>query len=182
MYNAVFFIAAGPIECTNTTLPVTNATSAVTDVPTSAVTNATSAVTDVSTSAVTDDVSTNYVTIVPAGRVSIALISVIFFITLLCILAHGYKGENYGPCRAIVYCCNCIAILVLLGLVIACSVLAFLPEQYSNPDCVYLDAPIATVALSYIFIILTCCSWVFCLCVHLLPITSRAGSNQYERV
>lgn len=143
MFSIQFIVAAGPILCTDTTEPVT-------DVPTGAVA----------------DVSTNYATFVPASAVSITLTLVIVFITLLCICAYVYKGENHGPCRAIIYCCNCLAILVLLSLIIAGSILVFLPSSNLpyNSDCVFLDAPKTAVAFSYAFIIIICCSWFVCYC------------------
>ena len=130
-------IAAGPIQCTTTTLAV------------------------------------------PASAVTIALIGVILFILLLCVCIQCCKGEDSGPCRAIIYCCNCLAIMALLGLIIAGSVLAFLPKENSTDpsqpiDCKFLATPIATVALSYAFVISTCCCWMLCCCA----VIKGAGNDQ----
>ena len=143
-HNAVIIsiVAAGPSLCNSTA-----------DVPTSNVT----------------DVPTNSVTILPGGAVFIALTIPVVFIVLLCVCAYGYKGENHGHCRAIIYCCNCLAILVLLSLLIPASVLAFLPKELNSndPDCIYLEAaPTSTVGFTYAFIIFTCCSWFVCFCAY----------------
>ena len=155
-----YIIAVGPLQC-NTTLPVP---------PTNISTNATPIL---STSLPPSDV-----TIVPASAVTIALIGVVLFILMLCICIQCCKGEDCGPCRAIIYCCNCLAILLLLGLIIAGSVLVFWPRENAYADCKLLDVPIATMALSYAFIISTCCCWVLCCCAVL----GRVGSDQYDRV
>ena len=97
----------------------------------------------------------------PASAVTIALIGVILVILLLCICIQCFKGEDSGPCRAIIYCCNCIAIIALLGLIIAGSVLVFLPKE-TDQSCSYTTTPIATIVLSCAFVISTCCSWVIC--------------------
>ena len=155
-----YIIAVGPLQC-KAALPTNISTNATTILSTS-----------LPTSGVTD------FSIVPASAVTIALIGVILFILTLCICIQCCKGEDCGPCRAIIYCCNCLAILLLLGLIIAGSVLVFWPRENNYSDCKLLDAPIATMALSYAFIISTCCCWVLCCCA----VIGRAGSNQYDRV
>ena len=109
---------------------------------------------------------------VPASAVTIALIGVILFILLLCICIQCCKGEDSSSCRAIIYCCNCLAIITLLGLIIAGSVLVFLPKDNIDPDCSFPATPIATIALSYAFVISTCCCW--CLCCYAVL---KGGNN-----
>ena len=164
----LFIVAAAPTLCTSTTdAPVTDVP--VTDVP----------VTDVPTSNVTDIPPIIYddATIGVDGAVCIALTIPVIFIVLLCVCAHGYKGDNHRPCRAIIYCCNCLAILVLLTLLIPASVLVYLPKDRPNSDCIYLEAPITTVGFTYAFIVLACCSWFVCLCAPFI-----GAINEYDTI
>ena len=96
------------------------------------------------------------------------------------------KEDDRGFYRAIIYCCNCLAVLALLGLIIAGSILAFWPKETTNvdpdlsgPECQLLDTPIATVALAYAFVISTCCYWVVCCCV---VVKGSHSNGQYEEV
>ena len=136
---------AGPIQCAapnNTTSNNTIASPATVIVPTSPATQL----------------------IVPASGVAIALIGVILFILLLCFCIQYCTGDDCGTCRGIIYCCNCLAIILLLALIIAGSVLAFMSNVTSNPSCKFPVTPIAAIAFSYAFTILTCCCWVLCCC------------------
>ena len=117
---------------------------------------------------------------IPASAVTIALIGVTLFILLLCTCIQCCKGEYRGHCRAIIYCCNCLAIIAFLGLMIAGSVLVYLPKEKTDTDCRFLGVPLAipmaTIALSYMFVISTCCCWVLH-CYAVLKVGSRAYSS-----
>ena len=106
-------------------------------------------------------------------------IGAILFILLLCIFIQCWKEGNTftDMCRAITYCCNCLALVLLLGFIITSTVfLVYYAYNYNNPqnptDCRFLATPFVTIALSYPFVILICCSWVLRCCIKL-----KGGSN-----
>ena len=97
--------------------------------------------------------SSRYPLIVPASGITIGIICVVLFILLLCFCIQCFQGEDSRVCRGIIYCCNCLAIILLLALVIAGSVLVFMSDATSNPRCRFPLTPIVTMALSYAFIV-----------------------------
>ena len=106
--------------------------------------------------------------VVSEGGVTIGLICVVLFILLLCFCIQLFQGEDSGACRSIIYCCNCLAILLLLGLLIADTVLLYQSKYDTSCKYSFSPTPFATVVLTYAFIIFTSCCWCLSCCVVLI--------------
>ena len=111
--------------------------------------------------------------LVPASGTTLALLGVIVFIAVLCccIACVADSEEDGGEMiRACIYCCNCVAAVLFVGLVISSSVLVFtdpaLPAVTTG-NCSLAAAPMTTVAFSYLLCLLFSVFWC-CACCYLL--------------
>ena len=117
-------------------------------------------------------------TLAVVASLTLGPISTILFILLLCIYNQCWK-ENMltDMCRAVIYCCNCLALVLLLGLIVASTVWLYPYTTASQhnyaPDCRFYATPYVTMVLSYALAILICCSWVVRCCIKL-----KGGSKQ----
>ena len=110
--------------------------------------------------------------LLPASGTTFGLLGVIVLIALLCCCfacVASSDDEAAGAVRACLYCCNCLAAVVFVALIISSTAVVFTNpalHAVTSGNCSLAAAPMATVAFSYSLCLLFSFFWC-CACCYL---------------